>query len=370
MSARLLRQRVGELLVASFEGVELPGEIRSIAREFGLGGAILFRRNVEEPAQVAELSRSVQELTRGRGWVAVDQEGGRVARLREPFTIWPPMRTLATPAPAAGVALAERFAAALASELAAVGVTLDFAPVLDIDTNPANPVIGDRAFSSEPDRVAELGSAVVRGLQRRGVAACGKHFPGHGDTVVDSHVGLPVVEHPLERLRDRELVPFRAAIDAGVASLMTGHLLYPALDDERPATFSPRIIGDLLRSELGFDGVLWTDDLDMAAAGTDGDRIGHAAVRAILAGCDGLLICQGHYDRQVEALEALVRALESEELPASRVEEALRRHTDMKIRFARSLAAPPLTGARLRAAVGTTDHRSLADELQRLGTPA
>src|SRR5204862_2628376 len=179
-------------------------------------------------------------------WVSIDQEGGRVARLKKPFTEWPPMATLGR---SGDVTLAERFARALAAELKAVGITLDYAPVLDVHTNPKNPVIGDRALAEKAEDVARLGSAIVRTLQGEGLAACGKHFPGHGDTSTDSHVELPLVEHPPERLREVEFRPFKAAIEAGVATLMTAHVFVPALDDKRPATLSKRIVTGILREE-------------------------------------------------------------------------------------------------------------------------
>src|SRR5438477_4188763 len=175
MSPSALRRQIGQLLFAGFNGHQISPELRSLAKEFGLGGVILFARNIAEPEQVAELAfdaaRLVPELP---VWVSIDQEGGRVARLKKPFTEWPPMATLGR---SGDVKLAERFATALAAELKAVGITLDFAPVLDVHTNPNNPVIGDRALADKADDVARLGAAIIRTLQKEGVAACGKHFP-------------------------------------------------------------------------------------------------------------------------------------------------------------------------------------------------
>ena len=232
MSPAALRRQIGQLLIAGFNGHSIPAELRELASEFGLGGVILFARNIAEPEQVAELafeaSRLVPDLPL---WVSVDQEGGRVARLKAPFTEWPPMATLGRSGDAG---LADRFARALAAELKAVGITLDYAPVLDIHTNPKNPVIGDRALASKAEDVARLGAAIVRGLQHEGIAACGKHFPGHGDTATDSHLELPLVEHPPDRLRAVEFVPFRAAIEAQVATIMTAHVFVPSLDDTGP----------------------------------------------------------------------------------------------------------------------------------------
>src|SRR5438094_1136976 len=263
MPSGSLRRQIGRLLIAGFGGHQLPVELASLAREFSLGGVILFARNVVEPEQVAELcyecARLVPDLPL---WVSVDQEGGRVARLKAPFTEWPPMATLGR---SGDVRLAERFARALAAELKSVGITLDYAPVLDIHTNPKNPVIGDRALGEKADDVARLGAAIVRTLQAEGIAACGKHFPGHGDTSTDSHVELPLVEHPPDRLRRVEWVPFKAAIEAGVASIMTAHVLVPSLDEKRPATLSRRIVQEILREELGYEGVIVSDDLEMKA---------------------------------------------------------------------------------------------------------
>src|SRR6266853_5916502 len=247
MPSGSLRRQIGRLLVAGFDGLQIPVELSSLAREFGLGGVILFARNVAEPEQVAELcyesARLVPDLPL---WVSVDQEGGRVARLKAPFTEWPPMATLGRSGDAG---LAERFARALAIELKATGITLDYAPVLDVLTNAKNPVIGDRALSANAEDVGRLGAVIIRTLQAEGVAACGKHFPGHGDTSTDSHLVLPLVEHPPDRLRAVEFVPFRAAIDAGVATIMTAHVLVPSLDERRPASLSRRIVHDILRDE-------------------------------------------------------------------------------------------------------------------------
>src|SRR5689334_189531 len=249
-----LRREIGQLLIAGFNGHQIPAELRSLAKEFGLGGVILFARNVDAPEQVAELAHDASRLVPDLPpWVSVDQEGGRVARLKRPFTEWPPMATLGR---SGDVRLAERFARALAAELKSVGITLDYAPVLDIHTNPKNPVIGDRALAGKAADVARLGSAIVRTLQAEGIAACGKHFPGHGDTSADSHHELPLVEHPPDRLRRVEFLPFTAAIEAGVATIMTAHVLVPALDDKRPATLSRRIVQEILREELRYDGVI------------------------------------------------------------------------------------------------------------------
>ena len=295
-------------------------------------------------------------------WVSVDQEGGRVARLKAPFTEWPPMATLGR---SGDVTLAERFARALASELKAVGVTLDYAPVLDVHTNPKNPVIGDRALADRADEVARLGSAIIRTLQAEGIAACGKHFPGHGDTSTDSHHELPLVEHPPERLREVEFRPFVAAIEAGVATIMTAHVFVPSLDEKRPATLSSRIVTDILRRELHYDGVILSDDLEMKAIAAE-YPVPEAAILAIEAGCDGVLICSGDHDTQATALEAIVHAVEEGRLRQSRIDDALKRLQRAKERFLTpAVAARPATAAALRSALGRDEHRATADEMAR-----
>jgi beta-N-acetylhexosaminidase len=353
-----VRRDIGQLLVGSLPETTVTPEIRSLAREFQLGGIILFARNIEAPEQVAELSHDVQQLAADVPlWVSVDQEGGRVARLKAPFTEWPPMAVLGR---SGDVQLARRFAAALARELRAVGITLDYAPVLDIHTNPKNPVIGDRALAEDAEMVGRLGATIITALQDNGVAACGKHFPGHGDTSVDSHFELPLVEHPPDRIRRVECVPFRAAIAADVAFMMTAHVLVPSLDEERPATLSPRIVRDMLRDELGFTGVIVGDDLEMKAVAKQ-YTVPDAAVQAIAAGCDGLLICSGDADIQARTLETLVHAVEDGVIPFKRLEDALTRNRRAKERF---LAAPAVAGRTpLRSVLGCDEHRRVAEEM-------
>jgi beta-N-acetylhexosaminidase len=232
--------------------------------------------------------------------------------------------------------------------------------VLDVHTNPANPVIGDRALADDPALAARLGAAVIRGLQLGGVAACGKHFPGHGDTHVDSHEALPIVEHDRKRLDAIEFVPFRRAIAEGVATIMTAHVMVPAIDERNVASFSPQVVTGLLKQHLGFAGVVISDDLDMKAvssttASTD------ATVRAIKAGCDVVLLCNSTPDAQWQAIEALIRAVEQGEISWSRLDDAMLRQKRMKERFAASMA-PAATAFRLET-VGRAEHLAIAREM-------
>jgi beta-N-acetylhexosaminidase len=362
MSLRDVRRHIGQLAIAGFAGHEIPAELKSLAREFDLGGIILFARNVAAPDQVADIAREAQSLAKELPlWVSVDQEGGRVARLKAPFTEWPPMLTLGR---SGDERLAERFASALAAELKAVGISLDYTPVLDILTNPKNPVIGDRALAERAEDVARLGRTIITTLQQAGIAACGKHFPGHGDTSTDSHHELPLIEHPPDRLDAIELVPFRAAIDAGVASIMTAHILIPAYDEERPATLSPAIVDGLLKKQLGYGGLVLSDDLEMKAIGS---RYGvpEATVAAVAAGCDAVLMCGTSPEPQFAALEAVIRAVEDGTLPLNRVEDALARHHRVKERFLAPVVSRPLTGSALRATLGRDEHQAVAAEMAR-----
>ena len=360
--SRNIRRHVGQLLMAGFPGDTIPIELRAVAREYDLGGIILFGRNVEAPEQVAELAHDAQAMSRELPlWVSIDQEGGRVARLREPFTVWPPMCTLGR---SGEVTLAERFARALARELRAVGVSLNYAPVLDVHTNTHNPVIGDRALSDEAEDVARLGATIIEGLQGEGVAACGKHFPGHGDTSTDSHHELPVVEHPPERLREVELVPFQAAVASDVAMIMTAHVLYPSLDAKHPATLSSYVVTEMLRHELGFTGLIATDDLSMLAITADWS-VETASIASIAAGCDLLLLCAPDVEQQVRTIEALIRAVESEVLPVAHVEHALQRQHRVKARFLTGTRdRRPLPSSELRAVLSCDEHATVADEMR------
>jgi beta-N-acetylhexosaminidase len=354
--------------MVGFDGLTASADIKAMLRDFGVGHVILFARNVAGPEQLAELVRELQSFARDADQerpllVAVDQEGGRVARLRDPWTAWPPLRAVGR---SGSEETARRMGAALADELSACGIALDFAPVVDVDTNPRNPVIGDRSFGEDPDLVGRLAAAMIAGLQGGGVAACAKHFPGHGDTDVDSHLDLPVVEHPRARLSEVELRPFRKAIEAGVASVMTAHVLVRELDEALPATLSPRVVDELLRGELGYEGVVVADDLEMAAIAKRW-RPARAAVMAAKAGCDILPLSKSH-DAQVEAVEGLVHAAESGELRFSELEAAEGRVRRLKERFLEGYRDPDPKTARLAA--GRGEHRALAARIvERSGIP-
>jgi beta-N-acetylhexosaminidase len=349
-----LTQVCGQLLVGGFAGEELPASYAAALRDGRRGGAILFRRNCGDLARVASLCTAIRDAAGPSlpPFIGVDQEGGRVTRLPAPFLALPAARRLGA---TGDEALVRRAGSAAGAELAALGFNLDFAPVLDVDSNPANPIIGDRAFGSDPERVARLGFAFAAGLEGEGVLACGKHFPGHGDTSVDSHLDLPVVDHARARLDAVELAPFRAAARGGVATLMTAHVLCPALDPDVPATLSRRVCTDLLRGELGFEGVLFSDDLEMRAVAARWS-VEETAVAAVRAGCDALLVCSRE-DWQERALEALVREAEKDGAFRARCEASAARSLALRRRFP---PKPLGAEAALRDVVAGPESRAVA----------
>jgi beta-N-acetylhexosaminidase len=309
------------VLLPGFVGTELPEWLAARLRD-GLGGVCLFAENIASPEQLRELTAAIRQAN-PRALIAIDEEGGDVSRLHA-----------ATGSPYPGNAVLGRIddteltasvGAAVASELRAAGVNLNFAPDADINSDPDNPVIGVRSFGTDAALVARHTAAWVAAHEAGGVAVSAKHFPGHGDTAADSHHALPVVDLPLETLRSRELEPFRAAIAAGARTIMSSHILLPQLDADQPATFSPRILVELLRDELGFEGVVVSDALDMAGASGE-IGIAAAAVRALAGGCDLLCIGTRNTDAQLAEIEAAIEAgLASGALAAERLADAVAR---------------------------------------------
>ncbi len=350
-----LREQIGQLFMMGFTGTTVTSDLASFLKSYTPGGVILFRRNLESVQQIVDLTNGLQKLSPAQPLlIAIDQEGGRVSRLPAEFTIFPPCGQLGR---CNSSELAYSAAATIAKELRAVGINMNMAPVLDVNSNPENPVIGDRAFGDSPDLVGEMGLATIGGLQDNRVVACGKHFPGHGDTATDSHKELPVVDAGLPRLRDTEFPPFQQAIRYGVACLMTAHVLYRALDPEAPATLSSAVIQRLLREEFRYDGVVFTDDLEMHAI-IDHDGIGEAAVRSFVAGCDVLLICKDQ-DRVVTAMQAMERAVNDGRITQERLAESLARVAKLKAQYLHPYKPVTISDARL--VVGCRSHRVLLD---------
>jgi beta-N-acetylhexosaminidase len=347
----------GNVLVCGFDGTEAPSTLRRWLSTGTVAGLILFKRNIEDVEQAAELIASCVEDMEPElpQLISVDQEGGRVARFGEPVLRLPPMRELAA---ASDPGLTRDAAAVLGQQLRAIGINLDFAPVLDVNTNPLNPVIGDRAFGDTQQIVIEHAIAFASGLHDGGVLSCGKHFPGHGDTDVDSHLALPILRHPLSRLREVELRPFRAAA-AELPSLMTAHVVFEAIDPNVPATMSSAAIEGLLRKELGFEGAVFSDDLEMKAI-TDRYSIEQAGVLAIEAGCDLLLVCSD-LEAAGRLRETLAREASRSKSFHARLSEAVSRAYELRRRI---LDLPPALP--LRNALENDEARSVAERLQQI----
>ena len=360
-------QKIGQLMMIGFDGTTVDAELLRMITDFHIGGVILFARNVQSPEQVGRLTNELQNIALESGhpglFIAVDQEGGRVARLTESagFTEFPSaMATGATGDPEN----AYRMATAMAAEMRAVGINVDFAPDLDVNNNPSNPVIGTRSFGSDPAKVAEYGIAFARGLQENGVLAFGKHFPGHGDTGVDSHFDLPRVSHDRARLDEIELFPFRAAIQAGFAGIMSAHVTFPSIDPTPglASTLSRPVLTGLLREELGYDGLIATDSLEMGALAAHGYPPPVGAPLALAAGADLLLFNRDHAMHR-EAFRNLMQIVEEGRVSQEQLDTSVSRILEARARFGilqpTRIADPSKAGE----ATATAEHRVLALEL-------
>jgi beta-N-acetylhexosaminidase len=323
-----LEEKVGQMLMVGFDGLEAPEYLLRWLSNGLVGNVVLFARNVASPTQLAELTQALHDAAAHPLLIAIDQEGGAVARLREGFSESPGAMALGA---ADSEALAEDVAAALGEEMSALGINWNLAPVVDISQNADNPSIGIRSLGANTERVSSLAVAQVKGFQKAGVAATAKHFPGKGNTPVDPHVDLPVLDTPPERLRERDLVPFQAVIQVGIAAVMVTHAQFAALDPESPSTLSPRIIRGLLRQDIGFNGVVMTDCLEMKAI-MNRYQPAEAAQLAARAGADVILF--SHTQRFQElARQSLLKDARTGRLPMSQIDTSVARILDVKDRF-------------------------------------
>ena len=348
--------RAGQRIMAGFEGTAAPASLLARVRAGRVGGVILFKRNIESAAQTAALIATLQEAALASPLeapllIGIDQEGGRVSRLSDDFTLFPPARDFGdTGEPA----LAREAARVTGTELEAIGVNINFAPALDILTNPECTVIGDRAFGESPQVVAQMGEAVTQGLQETGVAACAKHFPGIGDMAPDPHEVLPTSRLTLDDLRARELMPFQHLIRrAPPACVMAAHAVFEAIDETTPASLSPVFLQEILRGELGFRGVAITDDLDMGAI----EDPAEAALQSTLAGADIALICHSE-DAQERAVENIARAIADENLPPEQEEASSDRIRRLKESYCR-----PNWRKEMLEVIGCAAHREARDRI-------
>lgn len=353
------KQRVGQLFITGFRGLELSASTEDFVRRTQLGGVILFAHNYESPAQVAEL---IQQIQNCRGdlplWIAVDQEGGRVQRFKSGFTRLPDALTIGD---RQSPRLAFEIGKMMAAELKAVGVNLNFAPVADIFTNPKNPVIGNRAYGRTEDQVTQMVSGIVRGHLVNQVQPCVKHFPGHGETSVDSHFALPAVTTDLTTLKEREFKPFLRAFRSHCEFVMTAHILNSTLDERYPATLSHRTVTELLKKELRFRGLVITDDMEMQAI-TDHFGANEAPVLALEAGCDHLLY---RTEAAAEAaIQAVQSALEGGRLSPARIYESLNKVHELKKKVLLPFQAVDIS--RVRESLGLPAHQALVEQTNKM----
>ena len=334
-SKEQLKKRVGQLFSVGFEGRIVTDEIKTLIHEYHVGSIILFSQNITSVHQAKELTAALQTEAKVAGYekpllISIDQENGVVSRMPIDVREFPGAMLLGATKDPKKAEISYYYSAL---ELKKMGINWNLAPTLDINNNPMNPVIGVRSFGETEEQVASFGVSAIKGIQRAHVIATAKHFPGHGDTSVDSHLDLPVINTSLERLREKELQPFKKAIDAGVETIMTAHVYFPSIEENnRPASLSSRVMQDLLREELGFKGVVITDSLGMKAI-SDKYGVARGAVEALKAGADLAMVSHVYQD-QIDALEAVIEAVESGELDNAAIETSLKRLSNLKDKYA------------------------------------
>lgn len=348
---------VGSHFIGGFDGTAVTKPLKNLIRKFHLGGVILFARNIESPAQVRSLIARIQKLAPHPLFVGVDQEGGRVARMKGPFTPIPPMSVVGKFYRDTGkIKPVVELGRVMGRELSACGYNWDFAPVVDVHSNPKNPVIGDRSLGPDPRAVARSAEALIQGLHAEGVLSCAKHFPGHGATSVDSHLDLPVLKSPGRLLWKRDLFPYRRLIKEGIIkTLMTAHVRYPAFDPEHCATFSRAILTELLRGRIGYRGLIVSDDLFMKAI-SDRFDIPSAVIRFFEAGGDIALVCK-EPEVQTEAIIRVTELAGKDRFLRDHLQKSRRRIERIRRRFCRPKALPSLS------VIGCREHREVVEAL-------
>jgi beta-N-acetylhexosaminidase len=353
-----LRHKIGQLMIVGISGNALTDWEKNFLVENNIGGVVLFGRNVESPQQVHKLCSEIQKLRFSKPdktpfYIGIDMEGGRVARLKAPFTQWPPAKKLGD---LSSPALSFHFTYSMGKELKAVGINLNFAPCVDVLTNPKNTVIGDRALSSDPEVVAKLTSALVRGFVKAEVMSCVKHFPGHGNTLLDSHDALPVEESTLADLQARELIPFKKAFKARVDMVMTSHILFKNIDPKWPCTLSDIFIKKILRDECRHKGIVITDDLGMKALSANYKKE-EIPLRAFEAGADILLYCN-EPEAPPMALETCLKAVEKNKLSQTNID--LSYNKVIKHKNENLTQADPEPWSEVKGLIGHEEHQKIA----------
>ncbi len=326
-----IEEKIGQMLVVGIEGYDLNENTKSLIAKSKVGGVILFSNNVQDTNQLLNLLNSLKsENLRNKIplFLSVDEEGGRVTRMPVEFKKFPTNKTIGK---INDDVLSNRIGITIAMEIGSFGFNMDFAPVLDVNSNSKNPVIGDRSFGADVNIVSSLGIQTMKGIQSQNIISVVKHFPGHGDTSVDSHIGLPSVNNDLTRLRSLELVPFVEAINNNADAIMVAHILLPKIDSENPASLSKIVVTDILRGDLNFNGVIITDDMTMGAI-VKNYHIGEAAVKSVKAGTDIMLVCHG-YDNEVAVINSIKDAVLKGELSQERIDESVYRILLLKQKY-------------------------------------
>lgn len=326
-----LDEKIGQLLIVGFDGYELNEDIEKLIKENCVGGIILFGNNIENSRQLMNLTNALKTNNLNNKiplFISVDEEGGRVSRMPGEFKKLPSNKIIGE---INNSNLSYNIGKIISKQLTSLGFNMNFAPVLDINSNPQNSVIGDRSFGDTPDIVTKLGIKTMEGLKDGNIIPVVKHFPGHGDTSVDSHVGLPLVNHNMKRLNEFELVPFKEAIKNDADVIMISHILLPKIDSIYPATMSKTIITDVLRNDLNFNGVVITDDMTMGAITKNYD-IPNAAVKSINAGTDIILVCHD-YDNEMAVITALKEAVKNKVITEDRLNESVYRILKLKEKY-------------------------------------
>ncbi len=329
-----IEEKIGQMVIVGLEGYEPDENAEAMIRDYHVGGFILFRNNVKSSGQLLTLLNTLkQENTVNKVplFLSVDEEGGRIDRMPEDISKLPSNMDIGK---INNGDFSYKIGGLLAQQIKAFGFNMDFAPVLDIFSNPKNTVIGDRSFGTGADVVSKLGIQTMKGIREGGIIPVVKHFPGHGDTIIDSHVGLPSVDYDMERLTSFEFVPFKEAIDNQADVVMVAHILLSKIDPEYPASLSKTVITDVLRDQLGFKGVIVTDDMTMGAIEKNYE-VGKAAVRSVNAGSDIVLVCHEH-EKRLAVLDALLKAAEDGTITEERVNESLYRILSLKSKYALS----------------------------------
>ncbi len=363
-----MQQEIGQQLIIGIKGLQLEKDEADFIVRNNIGGVVLFARNVESPDQIRQLVIDLQALRnrmpdKAPLFVSIDMEGGRVHRLKPPFTKWPALNNIGK---IDSTSVAFRFAQAMGDELKAVGINLDYAPCLDVFTNSQNTVIGDRAVATSAEAVARLGSALVRGYIKSGIIPCAKHFPGHGNTLIDSHLDLPIEEKSLEELDAVEFEPFKKAIRARLDLIMVAHIKYSKIDSEWPASLSEIFLRKILRDQLRYRGLVITDDLDMGALKNNYPKP-VIAVRALQAGCNILLYCN-ETDSPPTAIEAITKAVAEKQLDGNIVKDNYRRVLELK--KTKLIEPEPAPLDQISLVVGHPDHLRLAKAIAAGAVPA